>query len=571
MNKQNNFSDDYKENNISLNKNNNNNNNNYYSNVHIKAITNIKELISNNNNTIKGFHHKNNKSLTLQNNTLEEINNKKKYNSFLRSSKHKKKKSKVDKMQDYSKSLNKVDNQNKSNFILKKNKYNIKNISTDKKIQNENNLKDLIKETNNDNKIRSNSKKEGSSKRMSLKSYIKKVKNMYILKKKSNEKKFEIKNENYKFNLNNLSFGEEEIKTKNNPKEDNNSNSLNNINKININEQESKEDITMNNSKINNISIENKNNNDSLNKDLNIKNYDINNVTPRNRQKSVHNKSARKRSLHIKKNYNFSINNKSKNLSSEKKRYRRISVKNVDNLTKREKSYYILSKSPMLRLTERFFFGRATPNLRIVQPISSILNRNELILKDKVKELEEKLIECNKKIKTPFTASKTAEIAFNFILKKDEDDFRAYILYTDNEEEKKEYYTYIKIIYLLFEESFENIELKDLFDKLIELVEKKGFQMIKDYLYNIFIKKEKKVNIPYKIDEINNLLSQSPELINRQYEAKLYRFVLFTSFLVNEIIHYGNDIKNAIELEIKTKEFLDVVNKKLELYQKSHK
>ena len=335
------------------------------------------------------------------------------------------------------------------------------------KIQNENNLKDLIKETNNDNKIRSNSKKEGSSKRMSLKSYIKKVKNMYILKKKSNEKKFEIKNENYKFNLNNLSFGEEEIKTKNNPKEDNNSNSLNNINKININEQESKEDITMNNSKINNISIENKNNNDSLNKDLNIKNYDINNVTPRNRQKSVHNKSARKRSLHIKKNYNFSINNKSKNLSSEKKRYRRISVKNVDNLTKREKSYYILSKSPMLRLTERFFFGRATPNLRIVQPISSILNRNELILKDKVKELEEKLIECNKKIKTPFTASKTAEIAFNFILKKDEDDFRAYILYTDNEEEKKEYYTYIKILYVLFEESFENIELKDLFDKLI--------------------------------------------------------------------------------------------------------
>ena len=572
MNKQNNLSEDYKENNISLDK----NNNNFYSNVHIKAITNIKELISNNNNTIKDYHHKNNKSLTVQNyNILENNNNESKYNSFLRNSAQKRKNSKIKKLKDNSKTLNKVTNQNKSYYSLKRTKYDITNFLTNRKLQNENNLKKIINESNNEDKKRSTSKKDGNSTRMSLKSYIKKVKNMYILKKLSNNKKLEIKNNNSKININNLSFGEDDIKPNNKTKEEiNNLNYLNNINKINLKEQEGKEDINSNNSRISNNFKENKSNYDSLNKDINIKANDANNISPKKRKKSINSKSIKRRSLRIKKNYNFSYintSNKNKNQSMDKKRNRRISVRNVDNLSKRERSYYILSKSPMLRLTERFLFGRATPNLRNVQSIESILNRNELILKDKVKELEEKLVECDKKIKLPFTASKTAEIAFNFILKKDEDEFRNYILLTQNEEEKKEYYTYIKIIYLLFEESYENIELKYLNDKLYELIGKKGFKSIKDYLYYIFITKKEKVNIPYKIDKINNLLAQSPELINKQFNGKLCRFVLFTSFLVNEIIQYGNDIINAIELEIKTKEFIEVVNKKLELYQKFSK
>ena len=180
MNKQNNLSEDYKENNISLDK----NNNNFYSNVHIKAITNIKELISNNNNTIKDYHHKNNKSLTVQNyNILENNNNESKYNSFLRNSAQKRKNSKIKKLKDNSKTLNKVTNQNKSYYSLKRTKYDITNFLTNRKLQNENNLKKIINESNNEDKKRSTSKKDGNSTRMSLKSYIKKVKNMYILKK----------------------------------------------------------------------------------------------------------------------------------------------------------------------------------------------------------------------------------------------------------------------------------------------------------------------------------------------------------------------------------------------------
>ena len=49
---------------------------------------------------------------------------------------------------------------------------------------------------------------------------------------------------------------------------------------------------------------------------------------------------------------------------------------------------------------------------------------------------------------------------------------------------------------------------------------------------------------------------------------KFCRFVLFTSFLINEIIHYGTNIKNIINLKIKTKELIDVIKEKLDLYDK---
>ena len=94
-------------------------------------------------------------------------------------------------------------------------------------------------------------------------------------------------------------------------------------------------------------------------------------------------------------------------------------------------------------------------------------------MKDKVKELEKKLVEWEKKIITPFNALKTAKIAFNFILTKDEDEYKTYILFTNNEEEKKEYYNYTKIIYLLFDEDYKNINGKDLNENLYDLIEKK--------------------------------------------------------------------------------------------------
>ena len=64
----------------------------------------------------------------------------------------------------------------------------------------------------------------------------------------------------------------------------------------------------------------------------------------------------------------------------------------------------------------------------------------------------------------------------------------------------------------------------------------------------------------------NNLLEGTE--VNEKYNIKFCRFALFTSFLVKEIIKYGNDVKNMVELKIKTKEFIDAINNKLELFKK---
>ena len=256
---------------------------------------------------------------------------------------------------------------------------------------------------------------------------------------------------------------------------------------------------------------------------------------------------------------NFKIN--------QQEKIRKLSLRNTKNLTEKEKAFYLLSKSPVLRLIERLIFGRSTQNIREIQSISDILNKNKILLKNKIKELEEEINECNKKINSPFNASKTAEITFNFILTKDEEEFKRFIIFMETDEEEKEYYIYIKLIYLLFDENYEGIELERLDENFYEIIKNKGFKNIKDYLYHIYIKKNENINFIHNIDKINELLKEAPNLIGDHYNNKICRFVLFTSFLISEIIEYGNDIKNAIELKIKTKGFIDIIENKLLLYE----
>ena len=237
----------------------------------------------------------------------------------------------------------------------------------------------------------------------------------------------------------------------------------------------------------------------------------------------------------------------------------------MEKLSNLEKSYYILSKSPVLRLKERLFFARSTQNLRNIQSVPDILKKNETFLKEKIKELEGEISECDKRINTAFNPSKTAEINFNFILSKDEDEFKNFVWFAENENEKNEYYGYLKLFYLLFNESYENIELKNLSEKLYVALSNRGYKTIKEYLYDIYFKKKDNNNIVYNIDKINNLLNE--EEIDEKINGKFCRFALFTSFLVKEIIKYGNDVKNMVELKIKTKEFIDVINNKLKLYK----
>ena len=248
---------------------------------------------------------------------------------------------------------------------------------------------------------------------------------------------------------------------------------------------------------------------------------------------------------------------------------RKESKKNtiLKKLSKREKSYYLLSNSPILRLTERLLFGRSTHQLRELQSISGMLNKNEIILKNKKKELEEEIKECDKKLNLPFNASKTAEIAFNFILSKDEEEFKRFIEFIETDEEKKEYYVFLKLLYLLIGANYENVKEDKLEETFNEILNKKGFKNIKDCLYSYYIKKQEYINIFDNIDKINSLLAETPNLINKHDDNKFCRFALLASFLINEIIQYNNDIKNTLLLKVKAKGFINIIENKIALYK----
>ena len=121
-------------------------------------------------------------------------------------------------------------------------------------------------------------------------------------------------------------------------------------------------------------------------------------------------------------------------------------LKKDKNLSIKECSYYILSKSPILRFCERMMFSRSTLNLRNILKKEIIYNENKNILKNKIIELKEKIALCNKIIDTPFTASKTAEITLNFITSLKELEFKEFSISMANEEEKKYYLNYIKVL-----------------------------------------------------------------------------------------------------------------------------
>ena len=324
--------------------------------------------------------------------------------------------------------------------------------------------------------------------------------------------------------------------------------------------------------KINENNTRNLNGLSSMRKSFNKLNININNSNnqvagKRNNSKNSNNKSLSPcaTKVNLKTNNNPNINNSKPNITTGNNITKDPKMEKLSAL---EKSYYILSKSPVLRLNERILFSRSTNNLRNIQSIPDILKHNEKLLKEKIKELEERISECDKRISTVFNPSKTAEINFNFILSKDEEEFKNFVFFAENEKEKEEYFCYLKLVYLLSNESYDNIELKNLSEKLYMSITKKGFKTVKEYLYYIYFKKKENNNIVYNIDKINNLLEEAK--VGEKYNIKFCRFALFTSFLVKEIIKYGNDVKNMVELKIKTKEFIDVINKKLELFKKSY-
>ena len=88
------------------------------------------------------------------------------------------------------------------------------------------------------------------------------------------------------------------------------------------------------------------------------------------------------------------------------------------SLTNREKAFYELSQSMVLELRERIFFSRMTEKLRSLTSVKDIQKANDAYIKNKVKELEQKILNYNNALNIPFTPSKFAMISTNLIMEK---------------------------------------------------------------------------------------------------------------------------------------------------------
>ena len=238
----------------------------------------------------------------------------------------------------------------------------------------------------------------------------------------------------------------------------------------------------------------------------------------------------------------------------------------MNSLSNKEKALYILSKSNILSLTQKIIFSRATDNLRKLLSIKDILKSNETFIKNKIKELEIKLINYNKIIEHPFSPTKTAIISLNLIMKDDEDDFKNFVSNIIDENEKNYYYIYIRLLYSLLcgefkENDFENLDINALYDKL----NKKGFNSFKDYLYQIFIlQKHKKEFFNEKIiDKFNELFEEIPNLIKYEGEIKNSKFISFSYFILYEANYYWKNYKDYTLLIYKIQKSIEFLKKKI--------
>ena len=253
--------------------------------------------------------------------------------------------------------------------------------------------------------------------------------------------------------------------------------------------------------------------------------------------------------------------------------------KNNLNLTIKEKALYILINSPMIPLNSKFILSKSTNNLKKIVLKKDILLNYDLYLKNKIKYYEDKQLFYNKKIKSIFNATKIAEITLNFITSESEKQFNNnYILLLNNKEDYNFIYykNYIKIIYYIINESFEEENKKEISDNrllshLYDIINKKGYKNIKDYLFYLFISNNnnKKENIfMYNIDKINKIIKDEvPKILSFDESLKMCRFIIYSLYLIKEIINFANMIKNTIKLKI---EGIELIKKMKEIQNKFH-
>ena len=303
----------------------------------------------------------------------------------------------------------------------------------------------------------------------------------------------------------------------------------------------------------------------NTNLELKFNNENNNNITEREKERRYSSNTVRRPILSlddISTSYNEMKEKRNKIISKFKK----------EKISKKEQAFYILSTSPVLRLCEQIIFSR-TKNIKKVLSIENILKNHNIFLNAKANELQNEISLCEKTINTPFRASKIADITLNFITSMDEQEFKDFDILEINKYEINNYYNYIKLLCILFNENYDNkISGKNLKEKLFNKLKEKGFNYIRDYLYHIYIAKKEDNNIVSKIDIINNdIIKISPNLLNIHDTLKICRFIAFTNYLVKEIIAYGNNINDMLELKYRAQNLLDIVFEKIDKIQNKNK
>ena len=303
-------------------------------------------------------------------------------------------------------------------------------------------------------------------------------------------------------------------------------------------------------------------------------NFEINNTDKKNKTSdNTNSENIKFSNLTIQKlniNQEKALNNCAFFIAKKDAKQKKINeFKKEKNLSGKEYACYILSKSPILRFCERMIFSRSTNNLRNIISKDSMFNENKILLEKKISELKEKIILCNKILDTPFSASKTADITLNFTTSLQEFEFKEYPILKAKEKEKKYYVNFIKMLYYLLNEKFDNNDnfIISLRANLYSIIKEKGYNCIRDYLYDVYIKKKEKIKEIPNINELNNIINQDKELYDNNNFFHVCKFISFTMFLLKEIIKFGNNINSTIELKMKAKNLIDIIVLKLENYK----
>ena len=507
----------------------------------------------------------------------------------------------------YKKAFEILNNMNNNKYTMKyieenklKNKYS-EGENSSKNLVNYNSKTSYIKKDSNslkdEKKIKGRNKSTKDYNRHSSKSNNEEKENSNI-----NEYKINNLNSSYNNNYTNIKTNKIVfIDVKNNT--NNNSNSNNDTNNVNSNNSKVNFNDKYIKNLINNESDNNNNNNNnatektSKNRVSSLKNTKMNdndksqhskntkNISWNNQNNADQNKNNNKSrntfsNLVIQKlsksrnNFSVFIDRKSSAKKKIMKRKEFEKIKKNNKLTPKECSYYILSKSPVLRFYQRMMFARSTPTLKKIIQKDTVFKEQKDFLEDKINELNQKMILCNIILDKPFVASKTADITLNFITSLQEMEFKEFPILMASDEEKKYYVNYIKILYYLLNEEYENGDDEpDMLDQnniialrrdLYSKINNKGYKSIRDYLYNFYIKNKGTIKEIPKIVEINYLVSQVENMFETHTSLKICKFISFTTYLIRELINFGNNINSSVELLIKAKNMNDIVIRKLE-------